>query len=142
MLSRKFPDEFKAKEIATGLALIVTGVSWCTADPMRGLDPLPAGLSQAQIDAINEVVAAHVYSPPVTPPDVAGFKVWLKVNMTFALRNSVAKTYPNFMGDLNAQQWDDFQAGCIIAKADVPLTNEQWTAFKNACTTYNIPVTL
>lgn len=78
----------------------------------------------------------------VAGPDVKGFRAWLEANMTFALRNSVAKAYPNFMADLNAQEWADFQAGCIAANAAVPLTAGQWTAFKNAIATYKIPVTL
>ena len=80
--------------------------------------------------------------PIVVTPNVNGLKAWLKANMTFTLRNNVAKAYLNFMWDLNNQEWDDFQTGCEIVKVAVPLSGPQWTAFKNACTTNNIPVTL
>lgn len=141
-LGDSFRDELKAKEQATGLSLLVDGVSWNQHNPNKGLDPLPASLSQAQKDAIAQVVAAHVYVAPSAVPDIAGFKAWLKANMSFALRNSVTKAYPNFAYDLDNRAWADFQVGCILAKTDVPITNGQWTAFKGAVTTYKIPVTL
>lgn len=99
------------------------------------------GATAQQMAAAQAVLAGHTPTP-VMVANVKGFKSWLKANMTFTLRNNVAKVYPNFMGDLNNQEWDDFQAGCEVAKAAVPLTAGQWTAFKNACTTYSIPVTL
>ena len=75
-------------------------------------------------------------------PDVSGMKTWLNENLAFALRNKITKAYPQFMNDLNAAAWADFQAGCIEANTAVPLTAPQWQTFKNACTTYSIPVTL
>lgn len=141
-LGDSFRDELKAKEQATGLSLLVEGVSWNLHNPNKGLDPLPASLSQAQQDAINQVVAAHVYVALKPVANVSGFKSWLQENLSFALRNSVYKSYPMFLRDLTEANWTDFQSGCIRAKADVPLTNGQWTAFKNAVATYNIPVTL
>lgn len=75
-------------------------------------------------------------------PDISGMKAWLKTNMTFAIRNNIMKAYPQFMSDLNAAEWADFQAGCLEANTAVPLTAAQWAAFKTACTTYYIPVTL
>jgi len=139
-ISPSFTSELKAKEQATGLALLVPGVSWVQGSTERALDPFPEGLSQAERDAINEVYAAH--DPAATLLDVPGFKAWLKANMTFTLRNKVHKVYPMFIHDLSEQNWADFEAGCLEVKVDVPLTAVQWAAFKNAVATYKIPVTL
>lgn len=97
-------------------------------------------ITQTQRTAIEAVKAAHNPTTPVT--NVPGFKAWLDANLTFDLRNKVEKAYPGFMRNLAEQKWADFQAGCILARADVPLTAGQWTALKNAVTTYKIPVTL
>lgn len=91
----------------------------------------------------GEALTIEPSVPSLSPqPDVAGLKVWLKANMTFTLRNAVAKAYPNFLVDLTAGDWPEFQAGVIQARTDVPLNWSQWAAFKGAITTYNIPVTL
>jgi hypothetical protein len=107
------------------------------------------GLALDQIEMLDvtpeSLPALTIAPPPSTALNVAGFKAWLKANMTLALRNLVARTYPNFLGDLNAGDWADFQAGCNEVRATltlVQLSAGQWTAFKNACATYNIPVTL
>lgn len=80
--------------------------------------------------------------PDLATPDRDGFTAWIKANMTFALRNSIAKAYPNFRDDCRTGNWEDFQAGCLAANAAIPLTADQWTAFKNAIATYKIPVIL
>ena len=107
---------------------------------VRGFGPVEHWLPGEQPGCTVSIEAVCPTLP--AQPDVRGFKAWLKATMTFALRNNVAKAYPNFLYDLNAQDWADFQAGCIAANTAVPLTVGQWTAFKNAVTTYNIPVTL
>ena len=107
---------------------------------VRGFGPVEHWLPGEQPGCTVSIEAVCPTLPAQT--DVRGLKAWLKANMTFVLRNNVAKAYPNFLVDLNSQEWDDFQVGCEIAKAAVPLTAGQWTAFKNACTTYSIPVTL
>lgn len=63
------------------------------------------------------------YDNPVKP-NVPGFKAWLKANVSFTLRNLITQTYPNFMGDLNERQWDDFAAGCLHVRAtnNIPVT--------------------
>lgn len=83
-------------------------------------------------------------SQPILPaqPDVKGFRAWLHANVSWSLRNNIYKAYPMFLRDLGDSNWTDFQAGVIQAKADVTLTSGQWTALKNAVSTYKIPVTL
>ena len=63
-LGQTFRDELKAKEVATGLSLLVPGVFWNTNHATKNMDPLPEGLTAAQITAINEVVAAHDNTKP------------------------------------------------------------------------------
>lgn len=79
------------------------------------------------------------------PPDVKGLKAWLRANMTQARRNLVRSLYCEFIEDLNAGDWTAFEAGCQYVRANTDTTQlpaAAWTAFKNACATYFIPVTL
>lgn len=64
MIGPSFADELRAKEQATGLKLLVEGLSWGAPASGGGLDPLPAGLIPAQIQAITEVAAAHDSTKP------------------------------------------------------------------------------
>lgn len=98
------------------------------------------GVTPAQRAAVEAVITAH--NPNTGGLNVAGFKVWLKANLSFDLWNKVERAYPGFTRDLEAANWPYFQAGVIAAKADAPLTNGQWMALKNAVTTYKLPITL
>lgn len=64
MIGPTFVEELKAKEQATGLTLLVEGVSWGDPRSGGGLDSLPVGLTPVQIQAITEVVAAHDPTKP------------------------------------------------------------------------------
>lgn len=96
MLCKTFRDELKAKELATGLALLVDGVGWVENHATRNLDPLPDSLTQAQKDAINQVVYAHVYTAPAT---YNGIEVWSAATVDAV----TVKRIEGIAGDINSQ---------------------------------------
>lgn len=73
-IGKNFATELRAKEQATGLKLLVPGVSWGDKRYRKtGLDPLPASLTPEQAKAIQEVVDAHdpTTPGPATPQETA-----------------------------------------------------------------------
>lgn len=74
-----FIDELKAKEVATGLKLVgVPGISWCTNDTKRALDPFPESATPEQRQAVEEVYAAHdPTKQPRRESNWTGFAKWL-----------------------------------------------------------------
>lgn len=136
------PDESAAARCARLFDNTVTVNGWGSLPP-HDLDSASIPATKANRHKWryrNGAVIVDVSVPDL--PNVAGLLAWMDANMTFTLRNNVTKAYPAFLRDLTEQKWADFKSGCIEARTAVPLTNSQWTAFKNAVIANAIPITL
>lgn len=104
----------------------------------------PADLRYCRVTSDGQSVEINPLTP-ITTPKTAEFKSWLRANASQAIRNLIRATYCEFLEDLNAQDWPKFQTGCQYVRDNTTTTQLSagvWTAFKNACVAYNIPVTL
>lgn len=142
MLSTSFRDELKVKEQATGLSLLVPGVSWHEHDPMQDLDPLPSSLTTAQRDAINQVVAAHVYVAPILAPDWASFLRWMPTAFDAPTLNAFAKAYPVMLGFCQFGNREGVQWCILDGKINLPLTVAQYALFQQANLMYHLGMVL
>src|SRR3990167_5147714 len=136
MLGHTLLAELQAKEAATGLILLVPGVSWVEEHVTCGLDPLPDGLSQMQIDAIHAVVTAHVYTSSFQP-DYIGFIHWLSTAFSTSeilAMNDAYGSFPWFCLYGNAAG----MTYCITdALATAKITSAQYVLFQEAVQIYH-----
>lgn len=140
MLGRHFRDDLRVKELATGLTLVgVEGVGWNEDDPTRDMDPLPAGLSAAQVQAYTDVVAAHVYRAPVIPADVAGFVAWILTRFNFGRQRVLRADQGNFYDYIRDGNWDGVRWCITDSYMRNVLTPPEYIDFQAAWVTYHLP---
>lgn len=83
------------------------------------------------------------FMTPTVAPDGAGFIQTVKTALGgIVAANALAVAYPLFYQTVQDQHWADVQTLIIDAKATGKITAAQYTAFKAAASSHNIPVTL
>jgi hypothetical protein len=97
----------------------------------------------SKLAVISGSVVPYIAAAITPIPDANGFIQAIKTALGGIMAsNTLAIAYPLFFSAVQSGAWLDVQALIIDAHTKTLLTDTQYSAFKAAAVTYNVPVTL